>query len=187
MNPLAKFSPNETCWCGSSKKYKLCHGNHRPASQPGEAVPPDNVDGAIYISPTMAIAKDALRVPDGGAALYMPTGRPEARPARFEDPARRVVVDPPSAPPPSGLASLGRLRVAVLHEMKKQIKDADLRLRRRERFSASPLSHSRPCTLFGDLEVPGAVQRLVEANHDVVPVGSVGLAVGVEHLEQLIR
>jgi hypothetical protein len=49
MNPLEKFGPNEPCWCGSGRKYKVCHGNHRPASQPGEAVPPDTADGSLAV------------------------------------------------------------------------------------------------------------------------------------------
>jgi hypothetical protein len=147
MNPLEKFGPNEPCWCGADKKYKTCHGNHRPSSRPGEPVPPDTAEGGVYISPKVILAKDALTVEPGGAPVIMPTGRPEARPVRIEDLSQRVVTEPPAAPPPSDVKSLGLLRVAVLQQMNEQI------------------SRGRPA-VDGDLS--DAVRSLARATVDVI-------------------
>ncbi|UXA15825.1 SEC-C domain-containing protein (plasmid) [Mycobacterium sp. SMC-8] len=66
MDPLAPLGRNEMCWCGSGVKYKRCHGNHRPGSQPGAPLPPD-LEGSVFLSPTVNMAGDAITVPEGGA------------------------------------------------------------------------------------------------------------------------
>lgn len=47
-------------------KYKRCHGNHRPGSQPGAPLPPDG-EGSVFLSPTATMATDAITIPEGGA------------------------------------------------------------------------------------------------------------------------
>jgi SEC-C motif len=39
VDPLAPLGRNEECWCGSGAKYKRCHGDHRPGSQPADTDP----------------------------------------------------------------------------------------------------------------------------------------------------
>ena len=65
VDPLAPLGRNEVCWCGSGVKYKRCHGNHRPGSQPGAPLPPD-LEGSVFASPTVNVAGDAITVPERG-------------------------------------------------------------------------------------------------------------------------
>jgi hypothetical protein len=72
MDPLDTLNRNEWCWCGSGSKYKRCHGDHRPGSAPGAPLP-DDPRGSTYLSPTVAMADDALKIPDGGAPFTLNT------------------------------------------------------------------------------------------------------------------
>ena len=116
MDPLAPMGRNEGCWCWSGRKYKHCHGNHRPGSQRGAPVPADP-EGGTYISPTSVLAHDALSVPDGGAPLTMPTDRPTAKPVEYTNWDEELVSVAKTADPPMGLADLGRLRVEVMRQI----------------------------------------------------------------------
>lgn len=71
---LAPYRRNDPCWCGSSRKYKFCHGVQRPPSQPGAALPPDR-EGSMYLSPSTALASDALlTMMPGGTPVTLPDG-----------------------------------------------------------------------------------------------------------------
>lgn len=82
MDPLSKLGRNERCWCGSGLKYKKCHGDHHPGSLPGAPVPPDPDDG-VYLSPSVTIAVDALKLDVAGAPITMPTGVPTSKAVEF--------------------------------------------------------------------------------------------------------
>lgn len=116
MDPLSPLGRNEDCWCGSGRKYKRCHGNHRPASQPGAPVPEDPDDGT-YISPGSVLAHDAMSIPDGGAPLTMPTGEPTAKPITYTSWDQELVAVAKTSDPPLRLRDLGRLRVEVMRHI----------------------------------------------------------------------
>ncbi|QOR71358.1 SEC-C domain-containing protein [Ruania alkalisoli] len=74
---LAPYGRNERCWCGSERKYKTCHGNQRPPSQPGAPLPLDR-DGSRFVSPSTSVADDALvDMMPGGTPITIPSGGPE--------------------------------------------------------------------------------------------------------------
>lgn len=116
MDPLSPLGRNEDCWCGSGRKYKRCHGNHRPASQPGAPVPEDPEDGT-YISPTSVLAHDAMSLPDGGAPLTMPAGRPTAKPIEYTSWDKELVAVAKTSDPPLDPVDLGRLRAEVMRQI----------------------------------------------------------------------
>lgn len=63
-DPLAQLGPNDTCWCGTIKKYKKCHGDGSRISAPGAPVP-DNNDQGIWLSPTTVVAHGAFQTSTG--------------------------------------------------------------------------------------------------------------------------
>jgi len=116
MDPLAPLGRNEPCWCGSALKYKRCHGNHRPASQPGDPVPPDR-GGSTYLSPTVTIADGALTVDEGGVPLTLPVDEPTSKPVKYTNWDKQLVEVASEAEAPMSPVDLGRLRVEVLRQL----------------------------------------------------------------------
>lgn len=186
MDPLAPFSRNEPCWCGSAKKYKKCHGVHHPPSQPGEPLPPDREDGSFFVSPTVTFAKDALSFPDEGIDLHIPTGRPEARPIQVDLLAERVAAagSPALSPKAPSAEALGNLRVVLLREMRQSLRRGrqalpiDLRDGVAEVASATLATvgslasiDPRPVVLWNDELDPGQFigRTLMLADHVLVP------------------
>lgn len=120
MDPLADLGRNEPCWCGSQRKYKFCHGNKRPASAPGAALPTD-APGTRYISPTVSVDLDALT---GSLRAGTPITLPPPEPTPHSIPYTNWEQDLPSAvldpSEPMDPASLGRLRVDVLRHISRK-------------------------------------------------------------------
>lgn len=73
---LAPYERNEPCWCGSCRKYKVCHGNQRPPSPPGAPLPPDR-EGTKFLSPSTSLATDALTgMMSAGTGITWPADGP---------------------------------------------------------------------------------------------------------------
>ena len=111
-DPLWEIGRNDPCWCGAPSKYKRCHGDKQPRSQPGAEVPPDT-DQRTFLSPTTAVASGALGTAGNGAPMYMPSERPKQRPLAVPAAAVEVATVPPRSPS-LGLAQLGQLRFEIL-------------------------------------------------------------------------
>ena len=45
--PDKKLGPNDTCWCGSGRKYKRCHRDSRDRVRPGVVSPSRTVPDGI--------------------------------------------------------------------------------------------------------------------------------------------
>ena len=117
-NLLDPYGRNETCWCGSRKKYKFCHGNHRPASAPGTPLPPDPEDG-MYLSPSTVIANEAIDglLPAGGVPFTMPQGRPAPSSISFTSWDTALGSAAADSEDVLGVEDLGGLRVQVLRAL----------------------------------------------------------------------
>lgn len=116
MDPLSTLGRNERCWCGSGLKYKNCHGDHRPASQPGAPMPPDPDDGK-YLSPMVTIANGAVTLDVAGAPITMPADVPTSKAVGFTNWDAELVSHASTADPPLAPAALGRLRVEVMRQL----------------------------------------------------------------------
>ena len=114
MDPLAPLGRNETCWCGSGQKYKVCHGDKRPASAPGAPMPPDS-PGYRYVSPTVSVSTEALTGSmRAGVPITLPAPEPEPHAipyTNWEEQLPNAVLHPSE---PLAATALGRLRVEVL-------------------------------------------------------------------------
>lgn len=113
---LGTYGRNELCWCGSARKYKRCHGNDRPPSAPGAPLPADP-EGSLYLSPSTAVAIEALNsfLP-GGTPITMPSLEPKPSAVTFsnwEEDLMTAHVDDDALSP----ASLGALRIEVLRKL----------------------------------------------------------------------
>jgi hypothetical protein len=114
VNPLAPLGRNENCWCGSRKKYKNCHGNHRPGSLPGTPLPPDT-PGGLFISPTVRIADDAINIPEGGAPIALTdSNQPTSKAVEFTNWDEQLVKEAAAVQSPLSAADLGQLRADVM-------------------------------------------------------------------------
>jgi hypothetical protein len=113
---LGTYGRNEPCWCGSMRKYKQCHGNDRPPSAPGAPLPPDP-EGSLYLSPSTAVAIEALNsfLP-GGTPITIPSEEPAPSAVTFsnwEEDLTAAGADDGALSP----ANLGALRVEVLRKL----------------------------------------------------------------------
>jgi hypothetical protein len=116
MDPLAPLSRSEPCWCGSALKYKRCHGDHRPASQPGAPVPQDR-EGSRYLSPRVAIADGAIRLDEDGVPLTLPVDQPTSKPVEYTNWDEQLISVAAEAESAMKPADLGMLRGEVLHRL----------------------------------------------------------------------
>jgi hypothetical protein len=116
VDPLAPLGRNEQCWCGSGVKYKRCHGNHRPASQPGAPVPPDR-EGSIFLSPTVGMAKDAITVDEAGAPFRITESELTAKAVEYTNWDEHLIEVAASAERVLSPSDLGRLRVEVMSQL----------------------------------------------------------------------
>lgn len=118
MDDLGGFGRNDTCWCGSGRKYKACHGIG-PRSTPGAPILEQDDESGIWIAPHTKLAKEALGDLLGqmsGAPIYAPSDAPKQRPVeitRFS--AEMAAAEPlqPSLP----LAEIGKQRFDVLEQL----------------------------------------------------------------------
>lgn len=116
MDPLGPLSRNELCWCGSARKYKRCHGDHRPASQPGAPIPQDS-EGSRYLSPRVSLDDDAIKLDEGGVPLTMPVDQPTSKPVEYTNWDKELLSVAVEAKSPMKPADLGMVRVEVLHRL----------------------------------------------------------------------
>ncbi|WP_431895533.1 SEC-C domain-containing protein [Micromonospora haikouensis] len=94
MDPLGNLGRNNRCWCGEPRKYKACHGRHYPPSTPGQPIGHPDDEDRVWLSPTTAMARNALRQPSTGVPYVRPLGRPQTRPIDV-DPAVQALLDAP--------------------------------------------------------------------------------------------
>jgi len=114
MDPLAAFSDDELCWCGSQKRYGACHGLVA-TSEPGAPVPPDDEDG-IWIAPQTKLGREAIASMTGEIAevpISMPSPEPAQRAPRVH-PIAVTLTDMPRREPTIPLREIGRLRFEML-------------------------------------------------------------------------
>lgn len=111
MDPLAIFGRNDRCWCGEPLKYKYCHGRHRPPSTPGQPIGQPDDEFHYWLSPTVAVARDALHQPGASVPIVLPIGRPQAR-AIDVSPAVQALLDAPRLSP-QPLSVLGKHRFEI--------------------------------------------------------------------------
>lgn len=182
MDPLAPLGRNEECWCGSGVKYKRCHGNHRPASQPGATLPPDRED-SLFISPTVCMAKDAITVREGGAPLRIVETELTARAVEFSNWDAHLVEVAASAGRVLSPSDLGRLRVEVINQLASlndddlepsdEIKHGILLLAAQSIRTVSALAQATPKpSMFWNQELDAAKflgRTLLLADHVVMP------------------
>ncbi|WP_346535611.1 SEC-C domain-containing protein [Micromonospora sp. DPT] len=176
MNPLAKFGRNDRCWCGTTDKYKDCHGALRPRSAPGEPIGKADDDDWIWLSPNTCVARDGMRVPPEGVVFTMPTGRPQVRPVDVP-PAIQTLLDAPSPVTTLPLTDLGRHRFE-LYDHTEHDRDtlagsvAGIAVAVMDALSAiSHLPEPHPTVLWNDEVDPGRLvgQTLLFADHVCVP------------------
>jgi hypothetical protein len=116
MDPLAPFSDDEQCWCGTGERYGACHG-YVMTSTPGAPVPSDDEEG-IWIAPQTRLSWDAVR--SMADAAEVPISIPSPEPAPPAQPAPRVhpvvvkVTDVPARQPTVPLPEIGSLRFEML-------------------------------------------------------------------------
>ncbi|GIJ08385.1 SEC-C domain-containing protein [Micromonospora andamanensis] len=175
MNPLAKFGRNDRCWCGTSKKYKDCHGGLRAGSVPGEPIGQEDDESWIWLSPTQRVARSGMHVPDG-VPFTMPTGRPEARPVEVPPDIQALLAAPtPATTLP--LSVLGKHRFD-LYDHTERDRDAlaesvaGIAVAVMDALTAlSHLPEPRPTVLWNDEVDPGRLvgQTLLFADHVCVP------------------
>lgn len=116
MDLLAPLGRNEVCWCGSGVKYKRCHGDHRPGSQPGAPLPPDR-EGSVFLSPTANMATDAITIPEGGAPFRIAETELAARAVEYTNWDSHLIEVATSAGQVLSPSDLGQLRVEVLSRL----------------------------------------------------------------------
>lgn len=116
MNPLSAIGRNERCWCGSGRKYKRCHGDHQPASRPGDPVPAETEAG-IYISPTILLAHDAMSMRRGEVPMALPADGPTAKRIEYTNWDEDLLKAAGTADPPMSPSDLGRLRVEAMRRI----------------------------------------------------------------------
>lgn len=113
---LAPYGRNEACWCGSTRKYKLCHGDDHPPSAPGAPLPPDP-GGSVYLSPSTLVSIDTLNsfLP-GETPITMPSQVPTPSAVTFSNWEQDLASAGPDDDALSP-ASMGALRVEVLRKL----------------------------------------------------------------------
>jgi hypothetical protein len=116
VDPLAPLGRNEECWCGSGVKYKRCHGDHRPASQPGAPLPPDR-EGSVFLSPTVNMANDAITIREGGAPFRIAETELAARAVEYTNWDTHLIEVAASAGRVLSPSELGRLRIEVMSRL----------------------------------------------------------------------
>lgn len=114
---LAPYGRNEPCWCGSKRKYKVCHGVQRPPSGAGAPLPPD-LDGAMFLSPSTSVAMDALMesMPEG-VPLTMPAAGPEPKSISYTNWDAELARGLGGADEALSVEALGGLRIEVLRRL----------------------------------------------------------------------
>ena len=174
MDPLANLGRNDRCWCGEPRKYKDCHGWLHPPSTPGQPIGHQDDEERIWLSPTITLARNALRQPSTGVPLVVPAGRPQSRPIDV-DPAVQALLDAPrlSTQP---LPVLGKHRFEVFdhteHDRDALTEGAaGIAVAVAQALVELQLQPDRPTILWND-EVDGARllgQTLLFADHVCVP------------------
>ncbi len=182
MDPLAPLGRNEMCWCGSGVKYKRCHGDHRPASQPGAPLPPDR-GGSVFLSSTVSMANDALTIREGGAPLRIVETELAARAVEYTNWDEHLIEVAASAGPVLSPSDLGQLRVEVLSrltslstddsEPNDDVKHGILLLAAQSIRTVSALAQATPKpSMFWNQELDAAKflgRTLLLADHVVMP------------------
>lgn len=116
MDLLAPLGRNEECWCGSGAKYKRCHGDHHPGSQPGAPLPPDR-EGRVFLSPTTNMTTDAITIPEGGAPFRIAETELAARAVEYTNWDAHLIEVAASAGQVLSPSDLGRLRIEVMSRL----------------------------------------------------------------------
>jgi SEC-C motif len=114
MDPLAPFSDNEPCWCGSQRRYGACHGLVM-TSEPGAPVRADDGEG-IWIAPLTRLSREAINSMTqtaAGVPISMPSPEPAQR-APLVHPVAVTLADLPRRQPTVPLGEIGRLRFEML-------------------------------------------------------------------------
>ncbi len=114
-DPVEGLLADDVCWCGSTLAHGECHGDLMPASNPGDPLPPDPVDG-VYLSPTVVadltvlhgMARQAVGMP-----VYAPTPQAVQRPIEVGAGMARFVSEP-ARTPTVPLAMLASMRYELL-------------------------------------------------------------------------
>lgn len=111
-DPLQPLSRNQSCWCGSGRKYKLCHGRG-PRWPPGAPLPDDPPEnGGIWVAPDVALEPEAiedLTRQMTGAPIWTPSDEPAQRPM-IVDSFSAQLARVPAKDPLLSLAQVGMMR-----------------------------------------------------------------------------
>jgi hypothetical protein len=114
---LAPYGRNEPCWCGSHRKYKVCHGVQRPPSRPGDPLPPDR-EGSKFLSPSTSLAKDALAgMMPAGTGITLPPDGPAPTAISYTNWEADLGAAFGGGRDSLSVKALGRLRVEVLRRL----------------------------------------------------------------------
>ena len=156
-DPIDGLGPDDVCWCGSEQVYGACHGDLRPASAPGDPLPPDPEDG-LYLSPSTVIDRLALTraMPPAGVPIFLPSPDPVQHPVAVSAGLARLH-ERPARVPTVPLADLGAMRYEVLSSL--GLSSPDQLHRRLHSLSTS----DRESLAYGLVDLAKAVvDRLVE-------------------------
>src|SRR5437660_8857925 len=111
-NPLAPFSRNQPCWCGSGRKYKMCHGRG-PRWPPGARLPESPPEeGGIWVAPDVHFTEEALAdltQQMKGSPIWGPSEQPEQRPLLIDSFSARLA-EIPAQDPVLSLSEAGMMR-----------------------------------------------------------------------------
>lgn len=111
-DPLATLPRNQPCWCGSGRKYKLCHGRgpRWPPGAPLPDTPPEH--GGVWVAPDVALAPSAiadLTRQVSGVPIWGPSEEPEQRPLVVDSFSARLA-ELPARNPLLTLSEAGMMR-----------------------------------------------------------------------------
>lgn len=89
---LGPYGRNDPCWCGSGKKYKVCHGTG-PRFPPGAPIEKESKEGETWIAPDVALSRQAMDdmlAQMTGAPIFMPSDEMQQPPLQVSQFSARL-------------------------------------------------------------------------------------------------
>ena len=79
-DPVAGLVDDDPCWCGSGVRHAECHGDTRPASDPGEPISEVDDDEGFYVAPGLKLDRTMVDGRLDQHPVYGPAPEPVQRP-----------------------------------------------------------------------------------------------------------
>lgn len=114
-DPVSDLADDDPCWCKSGIRHAECHGDMRPASQPGEPITDLDDDEGVYVAPGLKLDRALVDGRLEQQPIYGPAPEPVQRPVRVP----QAVIDMLDAPELTTVefAALGRRWFEVLEAL----------------------------------------------------------------------